>query len=86
MSELVEKSNYHKKNYLRYCRVKGLKKSVHVPRDQGPDISIMVELVMANTRMFDSTFPGLADLDSDFCSSSSDTEDAASYQSDGEEK
>ena len=58
-----------------------------MPRDQGPDISIMVELVMANTLMFDSTFPGLKDLDSYvYTSSSSDSEDAESYQSREEEK
>ena len=59
MQEMKEK--YRKtvsecsKRYLDYCETKGIERSCHIPREHGPDISIMTEIVQKQHKLNDTS-------------------------------
>ena len=39
----------YEQSYMNYCKNIGIKKSCHIPREHGPDISLMTEVVFEQT-------------------------------------
>ena len=48
-----KKAKVCEQEFQRYCAEEGIERSCHIPREQGPDISIMTEIVFdQNSQLF----------------------------------
>ena len=81
-------ANRAQKDYLDYCRNKktgGIKASCHRPREQGPDISLMTEIIYHKS-MTGPLFPGAEYLEDDSDSLGSDSDSDSDTDKPGQSK
>ena len=69
------------KRYFDYCETQGIENSCHIPREHGPDISIMTEIVQKNHKLnlaSTALFPFKESPDAELSSSSSSSGSSSS--------